>query len=119
MKRIILITSIVMLTNIVHAQWIVNGSNIETEENIKLTNSGGHFFSIKNEDSSTEPAKIFVSGYDYNRGLQIGRDDGNHKIILSGNIGINNLTPSYQLDLNAGSNSTHARFIHWSSRNSG
>ncbi len=77
-----------MLSTLIHAQWSVNGNNVETDKNIKLINTGGYFFSITNNNNAAEPTKMFVSGNAYTRGLQIGRDDGNHPIVLTGKVGI-------------------------------
>ena len=84
--------------------------DIEAYKSLRFYNTGGRYFSITNTNSTTEPAKLFLSGNSYGRGLQIGRDDGNHKIILTGNVGIGTTNPVRDLHLKKSNPGGQVRF---------
>ncbi|MEO9869313.1 hypothetical protein [Ekhidna sp.] len=73
--------------------WILDSS---AEGSYMSNNAGGSLW-IRNPSDPNSPALIYLAGQNSNRGLQIGREDGNHKILLNGNVGIGTTSPSFKL----------------------
>ncbi|AUP77564.1 hypothetical protein [Flavivirga eckloniae] len=86
MKALFFLSLTLFAANGIQAQWTENGTSIETQKNLKITNPEGRFFSIDNNSSSIEPVKFYLSGNNYTRGLQLGRDDENHSIFIKGEL---------------------------------
>jgi hypothetical protein len=90
-KRMIIISVCVFLTQAIAAQW--NPIN----EGTVFSNSNLRHLVFLNPENGALPVQMYLSGNNYSSGIQIGRDDGGQKILLNGRVGIGTNTPQVPL----------------------
>ena len=101
-KHLVLAGSVLLTFTSFGQQW-----NTDTQaEGSYIGNSNSGSLWMRNPSDPNTPALLYLAGPDYAKGLQIGREDGNHKILLNGVVGIGTSSPLSPLHIQSSTNKT-------------
>jgi hypothetical protein len=120
MKNIFVLIILYLIPILVYPQWVDTGNTLTTSDDVTVTGhiniggEGNYHLRVRHIDGkhygNSSIHQLYLN-YNTSQPVLIGYGGQNSDLYVSGNVGLGTTTPLYKMDLFAGSNATHARFI--------